>query len=51
MLKGFNNIGIIYDISKSNDIIKCMSKKSILKIETTTIHVRFDIQIQTTKSN
>ena len=41
MLKGFNNIGIIYDISKSNDIIKCMSKKSILKIENTTIHVRF----------
>ena len=41
VLKGFNNIGIIYDISKSNDIIKCMSKKSILKIETTTIHVRF----------
>lgn len=41
MLKGFNNIGIICDISKSNDIIKCMSKKSILKIETTTIHVRF----------
>lgn len=41
MLKGFNNIGIICDISKSNDIMKCMSKKSILKIETTTIHVRF----------
>lgn len=41
MLKGFNNIGIICDISKSNDIIKCMSKKSILKIDTTTIHVRF----------
>lgn len=41
MLKGFNNIGIICDVSKSNDIIKCMSKKSILKIETTTIHVRF----------